>query len=144
MSNKVNLFTQSHEWVRVEDAGGTERRVCAVVGISSYAQKELGEIVAVGLPEVGQSVLVGQEVCVLESTKAAADVYAPVSGKLLGVNKSLIGDLRPINEDPEAAGWLFRIELSDPSELDRLLNVVEYRNLVVADDSKGSSSSPCF
>ncbi|MDP1608410.1 MAG: glycine cleavage system protein GcvH [Chlamydiales bacterium] len=94
----------SHEWIRVEENIGT-------VGISDHAQKELGEIVYIELPQIGQLVKEGEEVCVLESTKAAADVYSPASGKVIAVNESVRQTPSLINRAAESSGWLYKIEL---------------------------------
>jgi glycine cleavage system H protein len=116
-------FTDSHEWI---DLNGKK----AKVGITKHAQGELGEIVYVELPKVGQIVNRGEEVCVLESTKAAADVYAPVSGKITAVHDMLGKNPQSLNEDPESSGWLFEIEVSHPKEIDRLMTRDEYRALI--------------
>lgn len=113
-------FTDSHEWIQVEGKMGT-------VGITEHAQKELGEIVYVQLPEVGETVKAAQEVCVLESTKAAADIYAPVSGTIVAVNEALKTNPALLNQGD---AWLFRLELSNPSELDTLLSSADYRDLI--------------
>jgi glycine cleavage system H protein len=118
-------FTKSHEWIELEGRK-------AKVGITHYAQKELGEIVYAQLPTVGQSVLAGEEVCVLESTKAAADVYSPVSGQIIAVNDSVVGHPHLVNKAPESTAWLFQIELSDPKEFDALLTKSAYESLIQA------------
>lgn len=123
MSKNNVRFTDSHEWIAIEGAKGT-------VGISEYAQKELGEIVAIELPKVGQKVRAGEETCVLESTKAAADVYAPVAGTVVSINEVLLKNPHALNEAPESYGWLFKIELSNAREFDRLLTLAEYRTLI--------------
>ena len=107
-------FAPSHEWIRVEKGIGT-------VGITDYAQSELGDIVYIELPSVGKAVQAGEEAVVLESTKAAADIYSPVSGEIVAVNESLIKDPQRINRSAEEEGWLFKIRLSNPKELDGLL-----------------------
>ena len=112
-------FTQSHEWISLQGKIGT-------VGITDYAQRELGEIVHIEFPQVGQKVKAGEEVCVLESTKAAADVYAPVSGKIVEVNKALQESPVSLNAGAESSAWLFRIEVSDPTELEKLLTRAQY------------------
>src|SRR5579863_8004988 len=112
-------FTKSHEWIELDGHKGT-------VGITNYAQKELGEIVYAQLPQVGQSVVLGGEVCVLESTKAAADVYSPVSGKITAVNEAVAQKPQLINQAAESSAWLFRIELSDPKETSHLLSKADY------------------
>lgn len=114
-------FSDSHEWIVVEDGLGT-------VGISEHAQKELGEIVYVELPEVGRSVSAGKEAAVLESTKAAADVYSPVSGVVESVNKNLSTAPDLVNRSPEKEGWIYTIRLSNPSELEALMSEEVYRS----------------
>lgn len=108
-------FTDTHEWIIVKDGVGT-------VGVTDYAQKELGEIVYVELPKVGSTVKKGQEVVVLESTKAAADVYSPVSGEIVEVNTALRSASELVNNSPESGGWLYKISISDPAEFDALLD----------------------
>jgi glycine cleavage system H protein len=115
-------FSETHEWVRLEGS-------IATVGISHYAQKELGEIVFIELPQPGQTVKKGQEIAVLESTKAATDTYAPLSGKIIAVNEQLRLNPAIINQQPETDGWLFQIELSDPAELAHLLTPTQYQAL---------------
>lgn len=112
-------YSDSHEWIRVEGKKGT-------VGISKHAQKELGEIVYVQLPEVGQEVKGGEEVAVLESTKAAADIYSPVSGKVVRVNEALKEDISLINSSPEKEGYLFEIALTHPDEVKKLIPQTDY------------------
>jgi len=116
-------FTESHEWVSVEGKLGT-------VGITSYAQGELGEIVFVAFPKVGQELKAGEEACVLESTKAAADVYTPVSGTIVAINEALRANPSLLNSQPETHGWLFQIELSNLKELEDLLVSAKYRELI--------------
>jgi len=116
-------FTESHEWIRIEGDIGT-------VGITSHAQKELGEIVFVELPSVGKSVKYAEEAVVLESTKAAADVYSPASGEIIAVNTQLKSGCNSLNSSPENEGWLFKLKLKDPSELDQLMNSTEYKNSI--------------
>ncbi|MEN9344274.1 MAG: glycine cleavage system protein [Chlamydiota bacterium] len=108
-------FTASHEWIRIDGDVGT-------VGITHYAQQELGEIVYIELPSVGKKVKAGDEVAVIESTKAAADVYAPVSGEITEINQSLCDFARQVNRSAEKEGWLFKIRLHDPAELGTLLD----------------------
>ncbi len=119
-------FTESHEWLQIK----SKEENIATVGITDYAQKELGEIVYVELPKVGQKVKAGQEICVLESTKAAADVYAPVSGKITAINEAARSAPSMINQTAESTGWLFQIELSHPKELDHLLSRDRYQALI--------------
>lgn len=123
MSKNDVRFTDSHEWVSITDR-------IATVGISEYAKKELGDIVAVELPKVGSEIRAGEEVCILESTKAAADVYAPLSGKVVAIHSELTRDLHPLNSDPQGRGWLFRLEVSDFKEFERLMSGAQYKKLV--------------
>lgn len=102
----------------------------ATIGISAYAQKELGEIVSIELPPLGRMVKAKEEVAVLESTKAAADVYAPVSGKVVAVNETLKENPSQINSHAETSGWLFKLDLSHPKEISHLMNEKEYRTLI--------------
>lgn len=116
-------YTQSHEWIALEESQG-------IVGITKYAQQELGEIVHIELPQVGQEIQVGDEVAVLESTKAAADIYSPVSGEIIAVNQKIKEDLELINQHPETKGWLFKIKLHDHQELELLYDHKKYLELV--------------
>ena len=115
-------FTPDHEYVRVEGSTGT-------VGITSYAQEQLGDIVFVELPEVGKVLKKGDEAAVVESVKAASEIYAPVSGTVTAVNDALNGEPGMVNADPEAGGWMFKIEVSDAGELDKLLDADGYADL---------------
>jgi glycine cleavage system H protein len=119
----MRYFTPSHEWIELSGPIGT-------VGITDYAQKELGEIVFIELPQVNALLKSGEEVSVLESTKAAADIYTPVSGKVIEVNSSLPSSPSLVNQSAEKMGWLFKIELSHPDELNSLLRKEEYHRLV--------------
>ena len=116
-------FTKDHEWIRVD--GDT-----ATVGISNHAQEALGDIVFAEVPEAGRAVTKGQEAAVVESVKAASDVYAPVSGEVVAVNQALADDPSVVNSDPEGEGWFFKIKLADPSELDGLMDEAAYREWV--------------
>lgn len=115
-------FSESHEWIEVPSGSDV-----GAVGVSDHAQKELGEIVYVELPTVGKEVKAGAEVAVLESTKAAADVYAPVSGTIVAVNDKLKTSSELINKSPEAEGWIFKIKVSNRNELNNLLDAKSYR-----------------
>lgn len=112
-------FTITHEWVALDQK-------IATCGISNYAQKELGEIVFIQLPKVGNKVKKEEEVVILESTKAAVDLYSPLSGKIIEVNQELIATPEKINRDPEKSGWLFKIEIKDTKEWDQLLTEQQY------------------
>ncbi|MDQ0011528.1 glycine cleavage system H protein [Luteibacter jiangsuensis] len=121
-------FQKSHEWVRVEQDG------TVTVGISDHAQVALGDLVYVELPEVGSEVTAGAGVAVVESVKAASDIYAPVSGKVIAVNDSLSDKPETINEDAYGDGWIFKLEISDKAELDTLLSPDEYAHLSENED----------
>ena len=116
-------FTKDHEWIRVE--GDT-----ATVGISDHAQEALGDIVFAEVPEAGRQVSKGQEAAVVESVKAASDVYAPVSGEVTEGNPAVADDPAIINNDPEGAGWFFRLEVTNPSELEDLMDETAYREWI--------------
>lgn len=118
----MKKFTDSHEWIEIENGIG-------IVGITTHAQKELGEVVYLELPQVGKHVKMGQEVVVLESTKAAADIYSPVSGEIIEVSQFLKEDLSPLNRHPQKEGFLFKILLSHPAEAEALLSEEEYQLL---------------
>lgn len=117
-------FTDSHEWIVLESAD------IATVGVSQYAQKELGEVVFIELPLLNRKVKQGEEVAVLESTKAAADIYAPVSGTIIAVNESLRNNPETINASPELHGWIFKIHLSDLKELNQLKDAQSYQKMI--------------
>jgi glycine cleavage system H protein len=116
-------FTNDHEWVRVEGDSAT-------VGISDHAQEALGDIVFAEVPETGKQVSKGQEAAVVESVKAASDVYAPVSGEVTESNPAIADDPAIINRDPEGEGWFFKLKLSDPGELEGLMDEAAYREWV--------------
>ena len=116
-------FTREHEWIRVE--GDT-----AVVGITHHAQHQLGDIVFAEAPEAGRQVTKGGEAAVVESVKAASDVYAPASGEVVEANPAIADDPSIINSDPEGEGWFFKLKLSDPSELEGLMDEAAYREFV--------------
>lgn len=117
------LFDESHEWVRKGDDD------VVTVGISDYAQDQLGDVVFVELPETGQKVSKGDQVAVVESVKTASDIYAPVSGTIVEVNGSLETEPEQINEAPYQGGWMFRIQISNAGELDNLLGGDAYAAL---------------
>jgi len=119
-------YTSEHEWVR--SPGETEGAVR--VGITHYAQDALGDIVYVSLPEIGDQVTAGSTCGELESTKSVSDVYAPVSGEVVARNEALDATPELVNSDPYAGGWLFEVALSDPAELDGLLDAAAYQGLL--------------
>ena len=112
-------FTKDHEWVQA--TGDT-----AIVGITVHAQDALGDVVFVDLPDVGKTFAQGEVAGVVESVKAAADVFMPVSGEITEVNEALRADPSLANSDPLAAGWFFKVKLSDPAQLDALLDAADY------------------
>jgi glycine cleavage system H protein len=116
-------YSAEHEWVAVD---GNRARV----GITDFAQDALGDVVYVQLPEVGATVAAAARCCEVESTKSVSDVYAPVSGAVAEVNESLGDAPERLNQDPYGDGWIFAIDMSDPSELDRLMDAAAYRQLV--------------
>ena len=116
-------FTEDHEWVDVNGDVGT-------VGISEYAQSQLGDIVFVDVPEDGKQLGKGDEAAVVESVKAASDVYSPVSGNVLEGNAALVDDPSLVNSDAEGEGWFFKITLSDPSEVEQLMDETAYEAFV--------------
>jgi glycine cleavage system H protein len=116
-------FTSDHEWVRIEDDAG-------VVGITDYAQEQLGDIVFVELPAVGARLEKGAEAAVVESVKAASEVYAPVSGEIVAINEELASDPSKVNTDAMGDGWFFKIRFADPGELEDLMKSAAYKELV--------------
>ncbi len=116
-------YTESHEWIRVEDGVGT-------VGITDHAQEELTDIVFAEPPRPGASFSAKSPAAVVESVKAASDIYAPVSGEIIEANPALADNPALLNTDPFGAGWIFKIKLSDPAELSALLDAAAYRELI--------------
>ena len=116
-------YTKDHEWVRVEGAS-------AVVGISDYAQTQLGDVVYVEVPEVGRKLEQGKEAAVVESVKAASEVYAPISGEVTAVNADLAGEPGRVNADPMGEGWFFKMTIAKPKELDALMDEAQYKTYV--------------
>jgi glycine cleavage system H protein len=119
VSSMQMRYTQDHQYIVVEDDVGT-------VGITNHAQEKLSDVTTVELPRVGAQVQKGGAVGVVESVKAASDLYSPVSGEILGVNEALTGKPELINEDAEGAGWIYKIKLAEPSELNTLLDREAY------------------
>jgi glycine cleavage system H protein len=115
-------YSESHEWVKVEGN-------VAVIGVSDFAQKEMGDITYVDLPEVGDEVVAGEEFGALESVKAASDLFAPVSGEVIEVNEELADTPEKVNEDAYAS-WIIKVEMSDPSQVDALLDAAAYKTLI--------------
>ena len=114
-------YTSEHEWIRLD---GDE----ATVGITDFAQGQLGDVVFVEIPEAGRQVEKGNEAAVVESVKAASDVYAPVSGEVTEGNQAVVDEPSLVNSDPEGEGWFFKLRLSDPSELEGLMDAEAYKS----------------
>ncbi len=121
----TTYYTKDHEYLRIE--GDT-----ATIGITDYAQSQLGDVVFVELPTVGKSFKAGAEAAVVESVKAASDVYAPVSGEVTAINDSLPDSPATINDDPEGKGWFMKIKLSDKGELAALMDEAAYKAMIGA------------
>lgn len=115
----MTKYTEDHEYIRIEGSTG-------IVGISPYAQEQLGDIVFVELPSVGKVLKKGDEAAVVESVKAASEIYSPASGTVTEVNTALSGEPGLINTDPEAGGWIYKLALSNPSEVDGLMDADAY------------------
>ncbi|MGI9493454.1 MAG: glycine cleavage system protein GcvH [Geminicoccaceae bacterium] len=113
-------YTKEHEWLRIDDN-------VATVGISNHAQEQLGEIVFVDLPDVGKSLGRNEDMAVVESVKAASDVYAPISGEVVEVNESLAEEPVQVNDSPEEKGWFCKLKITNPSELDDLMDADAYQ-----------------
>lgn len=116
-------YSKDHEYIRVEGDTGT-------VGITDYAQKQLGDVVYVELPEAGRTVKQGGEAAVVESVKAASEVYAPVSGEVIEANDELPDSPAGVNEAPETTGWFFKVKLANPAELESLMDEAAYKAYV--------------
>jgi glycine cleavage system H protein len=116
-------FSKDHEWVRIEGDIG-------VIGITDHAQQQLGDVVFVEVPEVGRKVAAGEGAAVVESVKAASDVYAPVSGEVVEANADLASNPAQVNEDAEGQAWFFKVRLSNPAELDALMDKAAYDQFV--------------
>lgn len=116
-------YAASHEWARDEGDG------TVTVGISDHAQDSLGDVVYVELPEIGATVSAGEEAGVVESVKAASDIYAPVSGEVVAINEALEDEPETINGSPYDDGWFFRVKMADPSELENLLDAAAYESV---------------
>jgi glycine cleavage system H protein len=116
-------FTSEHEWIRRDGD-------VATVGITDYAQNQLGDVVYVELPEIGRHLDKGAEAAVVESVKAASEVYAPLSGEVVAVNETLAGEPAKVNADPMGEGWFFKLRLDNPEELATLMDEEAYRRLV--------------
>jgi glycine cleavage system H protein len=116
-------YTKDHEWIRLEGGVG-------VVGITDYAQNALGDVVYVEVPEAGKALTAGGEAGVIESVKAASEIYSPVSGEVVEGNAGLDGDPALVNSSPTGEGWIFKVKLADPSEVETLMTEAEYKAFV--------------
>ena len=116
-------YTKDHEWVSIDNG-------IATVGISNHAQESLGDIVFIELPSVGKSVNAKDEICVVESVKAASDIYAPIDGEIMEVNNNLESDAAIINQDAENTGWIFKIKVSNLSQYDELMTENDYKKFL--------------
>jgi glycine cleavage system H protein len=116
-------FTEDHEWIRIEGDTGT-------IGITDYAQEQLGDVVYVELPDVGRKVEKGKDMAVVESVKAASEVYAPVSGTVAAINDKLTAEPATVNSAAMGDGWFVKVKLSNPSELDKLMDEAAYKKFV--------------
>jgi len=117
------FFTKDHEWVKIEGDIG-------VVGVTDFAQKHLGDVVYVEVPEVGKHLDVHQTIGVIESVKAVSDVYSPISGKVVGVNENLNGSPELINQDPHGKGWIIRLKIADRADAEKLMTAADYEKFL--------------
>ena len=115
------LYTKEHEWILLE------KNNTAIIGITNYAQKQLGDIVFVELPQIGKEFSKGEEIAVVESVKAASEVYSGVSGKIIEVNENIINKPQVVNEDPEDKGWFVKIEINDLEEIEEFMSLKNYQ-----------------
>ncbi|MGX9351159.1 glycine cleavage system protein GcvH [Shimia sp. W99] len=116
-------FTEEHEWLREEDG-------LIVVGITDHASEQLGDVVFVELPETGTEVTKDEEVCVIESVKAASDILAPIDGEIVEVNDAIVEDPGKVNEDPMGDAWFFKIKAADPSQMDDYMDEAAYKDFI--------------
>ena len=116
-------YTETHEWLKIKDK-------TAIIGITDHAQSELTDIVFVELPQIGQEIKIGDELCVVESVKSVSEIYTPLSGKIVDINKTLEDEPELINSSPYDKGWLVEIEIKDPSEIKKLLDSNSYKKAI--------------
>ncbi len=119
-------YTKDHEWIRLENEGAVE----GVIGITVYAQEQLGDLVYIELPEIGRHVKQGDEACVVESAKAASEVYAPVDGEILAVNDGLGDEPGLVNDAPMDGGWIMKVKLANKDQLSSLMDESEYQSYI--------------
>ncbi len=117
-------YTKDHEWVQIENN-------IATVGISNHAQESLGDIVFIDLPEIGKNVKAKEEICVIESVKAASDIYSPMDGEIIEINEALNDDASIINKDAENLGWIFKLKISNNDQINDLLSSEDYQNFLL-------------
>jgi glycine cleavage system H protein len=118
-------FTRDHEWILID--GGV-----ATIGITQHAQEQLGDVVFVELPKLGRSVETSESAAIVESVKAASDVYAPIAGEIVEINQEVVADPSLLNSDPMGKGWLFRMKIVERSQIDTLMDEQAYRSLIVS------------
>ena len=118
------LYTKDHEWIRLDGD-------IATVGITKYAQEQLGDVVYIDLPEIGLNAVQGKEIAIVESVKAASEVYSPITGQVLEGNKLLEDSPNMVNDDAEGEGWFLKLKVSDISELEKLMESESYKNFIV-------------
>jgi len=123
MKKEELKYTQTHEWIKIEGDTG-------IIGITDYAQQQMGDIVFVELPKVGLKLEKEKQACVVESVKSAFDIYSPVNGEVIEVNNSLSNDPAKINQDPYGEGWIFKIKISNPSEVNSLMSYSQYEEFL--------------
>lgn len=116
-------FTDQHEWVRVENG-------IATVGITKYAAEQLGDVVYVELPEPGKTFSGGSEAAVVESVKAASEIYAPIAGEVVEANQLVVDEPDKVNADPEGESWFFRLRVADPGEFEKLMTIDQYKEFI--------------
>ena len=120
-------YSKDHEWVEIDND-------IATIGITNHAQESLGDIVFVELPTIGKQVSSNDEVCVIESVKAASDIYTPIDGEIIEVNEKLNDNGALVNEDPENTAWIFKLKISEPSQFNDLMTLSEYQEFLTAED----------
>jgi|TARA_B110000438_G_scaffold288821_1_gene322718 glycine cleavage system H protein len=116
-------YSKDHEWIEVDGDN-------AIIGITDHAQESLGDIVFVDLPEINKVVKAGDEVSIIESVKAASDIYSPIDGKIIEINQNLTDDAALINQSAEASGWIFKLKISNQSQLNDLMTLVQYEEFL--------------
>ena len=116
-------YSKDHEWIEVDGDN-------AIIGITDHAQESLGDIVFVDLPEINKVVKAGDEVSIIESVKAASDIYSPIDGEIIAINQNLTDDAALINQSAEASGWIFKLKISNQSQLNDLMTLVQYEELL--------------